>query len=841
MAEMEPMKIDVADEMKPKSEGSDQKKKQLKRKRLEPSLYTESPEVKQAKIVALRNEINSLVKFCKEIALRIRGVFLENAEKLGPSSASLNCVIALLMEESDLPLSILVDEIFEKIKGRIGNGENVTRASVKSSVLMIGQRSCYGVVSANADLLEDEVECALWCWETRDLKLIPKSERVSVKARRTCRRKIHERITAILAMISALEKSEDHTTYLQELAKASEKLGRILNEADIRLLMENMSQKNSAEMAEKEAKKDGKLLIKQMEKNKLEMEKAKKKREKELQKEMLQNEKEQKRLRDEAEKEERRREKEEQDMQKQLKRQQEEAEKDQKRRAKEEAEIKKQLALQKQASLMEQFFKRKKYASSQTDSSSNKATSCISSSGTVENESGTVTANMDSVLVGDAGIEAEAIWKSHLDSWRSIGHSTRSKRKVHWGIRHTPKTALVKELKLTNNSEITCDEDQVEEKNLIDHNMDGRQSHMSIDKPLSQCQKRMRSMQLLQFDKSHRPAFYGVWPKKSQAIGARRPLARDPEIDYEIDSDEEWEEEEPGESLSDCEKDEEEGSTEEQLKVDDEDESEDGFFVPDGYLSENEGVQADEMDSDELVEEVRNLPSSGEQVQSEEFCTRLRLQKYLNNVTEHALKKNQPLIILNLMHEKTTLLPAEELTGSEKLENMCLQALCIRPFPDFPETEVSIHNDKVVEDLEALPNKSSSTPPATAAAISDSDMPQIISIINSCPHGIGKIADTLHNMFPAFSKSVLRNKVREISEFSENRWQVKKEILSKFGISKSPENKCLKAKSIASFFSKRCLPPSGNAAMNLNQTSPQPPQKHAAIVPPQHDCSNEQR
>lgn len=148
-----------------------------------------------------------------------------------------------------------------------------------------------------------------------------------------------------------------------------------------------------------------------------------------------------------------------------------------------------------------------------------------------------------------------------------------------------------------------------------------------------------------------------------------------------------------------------------------------GFEIYNGL----QGVQADEMDSDELVEEVRNLPSSGEQVQSEEFCTLLRQQKYLNYVTEHALKKNQPLIILNLMHEKTTLLPAEELTGSEKLENKCLQALCIRPFPDFPETEVSIHNDKVVEELEALPNKPSSTPPATAAAISDSDMPQIVS------------------------------------------------------------------------------------------------------------------
>lgn len=43
--------------------------------------------------------------------------------------------------------------------------------------------------------------------------------------------------------------------------------------------------------------------------------------------------------------------------------------------------------------------------------------------------------------------------------------------------------------------------------------------------------------------------------------------------------------EDPGESLSDCDKDDdEEGFS----KADDEDESEDGFFVPDGYLSEDE-------------------------------------------------------------------------------------------------------------------------------------------------------------------------------------------------------------------------------------------------------------
>lgn len=47
--------------------------------------------------------------------------------------------------------------------------------------------------------------------------------------------------------------------------------------------------------------------------------------------------------------------------------------------------------------------------------------------------------------------------------------------------------------------------------------------------------------------------------------------------------------EDPGESLSDCDKDDEEENVEEgNLRTDDEDGSEDGFFVPDGYLSENE-------------------------------------------------------------------------------------------------------------------------------------------------------------------------------------------------------------------------------------------------------------
>jgi Chromatin assembly factor 1 subunit A. len=61
-------------------------------------------------------------------------------------------------------------------------------------------------------------------------------------------------------------------------------------------------------------------------------------------------------------------------------------------------------------------------------------------------------------------------------------------------------------------------------------------------------------------------------------------------FDYEVDSDDEWEEEEPGESLhgSDDEK-----ESEDEYEVDNE------FFVPHGYLSDEETVG--EKDEDQVL------------------------------------------------------------------------------------------------------------------------------------------------------------------------------------------------------------------------------------------------
>lgn len=95
-------------------------------------------------------------------------------------------------------------------------------------------------------------------------------------------------------------------------------------------------------------------------------------------------------------------------------------------------------------------------------------------------------------------------------------------------------------------------------------------------------------MKLLQFHQNYRPAYWGTWSKKSSHISPRCPFRQDKSmLDYDVDSDDEWEEEEPGESLSHSEgEDEEEGG--------EEDDDDDGFFVPHGYLSDDEGALEEE-------------------------------------------------------------------------------------------------------------------------------------------------------------------------------------------------------------------------------------------------------
>uniref|UniRef100_A0A0E0N678 Chromatin assembly factor 1 subunit FSM n=1 Tax=Oryza rufipogon TaxID=4529 RepID=A0A0E0N678_ORYRU len=754
--------------------------KQLKRKRASsgPALAAAD---KDALVAGCCQELEGLLEYYREVS--------GHRMQFEVGNLSTNAAIGCLLEESSLGLSKLVDEIYEKLKGM----EGVSATSVRSSVLLIGQRMMYGQSSPDADVLEDESETALWCWEVRDLKVIPLRMRGPLSTRRTARKKIHERITAIYSTLSVLEapgaeaqvndmrkaslkgaKNTGSTAKepMQEMVKSNNDTGIIENVDDSQLQKNTSTNEKDTQKAQKQVEKE----LKQKEKEEARMRKQQKKQQEEALREQKRREKEeaemkkqQRKQEEEAQKEQKRREKEEAETRKQQKKQQEEAEKEQKRREKEAVQLKKQLAIQKQASMMERFFKNKKDSEKLEkpggkDSGVQTTDPCTTNKEVVP----LVTSIIDSSFSQKENWALEDLRRLQISGWQKLSSYNRSSR---WGIRNKPKKEAFKELKLQKTSDnmleeiLSPNEDTCH--NLSQENEPDKSANDVDMLPAVELQfhgtnhanplpTRSIKRKLLQFDKSNRPAYYGTWRKKSAVVGPRCPLKMDPDLDYEVDSDDEWE----------------------------------------------EGIQIESL-LDDKDEASSSPPDQCAEV--EEFRALLRQQKVLNTLTEQALRKSQPLVISNLTHEKAELLTAGDLKGTSKIEQLCLQVLSMRICPggatiDLPVIDSSSAN---AEETNQLNVKSS---PAAASAIPDTDLAEIVKVIGSCRDGINKLVESLHQKFPNVSKSQLKNKVREISEFVDNRWQVKKEVLSKLGLSSSPASS-KKPKSIATYFSKRCLPP----------------------------------
>ncbi|CAO3638427.1 unnamed protein product [Mucor hiemalis] len=95
-------------------------------------------------------------------------------------------------------------------------------------------------------------------------------------------------------------------------------------------------------------------------------------------------------------------------------------------------------------------------------------------------------------------------------------------------------------------------------------------------------------MKLLQFSEDVRPAYFGTFTKKSHKVTGRRPFAKDQDtFDYDVDSEAEWEPEGEGDDIVSGDEDEDDPNTD---MIDPEDA---GWLVPEGYLSDNEGVDED--------------------------------------------------------------------------------------------------------------------------------------------------------------------------------------------------------------------------------------------------------
>ncbi|OQR98502.1 hypothetical protein ACHHYP_08658 [Achlya hypogyna] len=102
---------------------------------------------------------------------------------------------------------------------------------------------------------------------------------------------------------------------------------------------------------------------------------------------------------------------------------------------------------------------------------------------------------------------------------------------------------------------------------------------------------------LLQFHENYRPAYCGTFSKTTRVLRrGRKPLALVPGLDYSVDSDDEWEEEEVGESLSDHDSD------------DDGDDGDDALDYGDKWLAyEDEVDYVDRAPDDEATTESRHV------------------------------------------------------------------------------------------------------------------------------------------------------------------------------------------------------------------------------------------
>jgi len=134
-------------------------KKPNKRKREPTAIENLTSEEKESQISSLNLEMKGLFDYFREVMDKSKRTDLFSGFS---ECSSLNSMVALLMEEMSLPLSKLVDEIYLNLKEKI---ESVTMVAVKSAVVSVGQRVSYGVLNVDADVLEDDSESCLWCWE----------------------------------------------------------------------------------------------------------------------------------------------------------------------------------------------------------------------------------------------------------------------------------------------------------------------------------------------------------------------------------------------------------------------------------------------------------------------------------------------------------------------------------------------------------------------------------------------------------------------------------------------------------------------------------------------------
>jgi chromatin assembly factor 1 subunit A len=274
------------------------------------------------------------------------------------------------------------------------------------------------------------------------------------------------------------------------------------------------------------------------------------------------------------------------------------------------------------------------------------------------------------------------------------------------------------------------------------------------------------SIKLLKFHENLRPEYHGTWSSRSKKINPRNPLKKDDVLDYEIDSDEEWEDIADAENIS-AESDEEDvvaatgaEANKDEYSFDEE------FLVADGYLSDGEGLESVSGDSDE-----ENLDEIGENELAErkknvDPNAPKRDKKALLERTKQNLRKrgsdNVAAFIIGPVFDLSTLVTPAEKKYQAFLESHSIQMLVPTPVTIGEDDDFSSANQTAAA-LQSAGGSEKKTGPRTKPVPEDQIAP-LLKLTHGNPQGIDKIVLQFMEQFADSSKLQVKNKIMECAK-----------------------------------------------------------------------------
>jgi hypothetical protein len=456
--------------------------------------------------------------------------------------------LQLLIQGRSQPLSVITKHAFEKLSPFITDVRPLTIESISSKIKLLAQRKSYlsgkpstssqkSIPVAKLDCFENDEESYMWRWELSSLDLIPQGEAAKVKKARSLRKKLQSHHRAIFNLIAAIDKA---SAWLHNKASKSASEGEAL------VLIAKVSDMEEKVLKFEREEEKARLLreSKMRSLNTIAEDLAAK----QVEKARLNEEKRNEKLRLEEEKR----------IEKQRKEEEKEFKKAELIRLKNEENEKKKQELEekekKRKARMMSFFSK---------GSPPKKTKVV---------------NTSVISVQAPSFDSDAFHKlidsqdDHVDANPFAQRSPRSKASRRWKTNRIRVSVFVTVLSENAFAPQPYDEERV----IIVPNR----------------------YKFLGFHEDIRPPYRGTWSKQSTLITGRRPLGKDTTyLDYDIDSEEEWEEgdDEEGEDLVD----DDDGAEEEEDMQNDEDN--------DGWLADEDDLGIDDDDDETRALRKKNI------------------------------------------------------------------------------------------------------------------------------------------------------------------------------------------------------------------------------------------